>query len=422
MKRELSPPEIVLELFGYDSGARSKALLRTVRPQVNAKGGTRGASLKERSMNKRRVMSAGLALVLAGTAFAQAPAGGEKPRGEAQPAATGEKAESKKPAASLKVGDKAPALTIEKWVKGEPVTGFEAGRVYVVEFWATWCGPCIASMPHLSELQKAYKAKGLTVIGVTREDPNNSLEDVQEMVKEKGDVMGYTVAWDSGGATYNAYMKAAKQNGIPTSFVVDQAGTVAWIGHPMWLDLVIEPVLNKTWNAEEGPKKIEEVQAKMRKAFRLVQNDPEGAIKAWEEFEAAAPKVAEGMADTKFQLLMAAKQFDKAYAAAGPIVDKAIAAKDAMKLNSIAWGIVDPEGNVEKKDLDLAMRAAVKADEFTEHKNAAIIDTLARVYWLKGEKAKAIELQTKAVSLAEDDMKDQLEETLEEYKKAAGKN
>ena len=91
-------------------------------------------------------------------------------------------------------------------------------------------------MPHLSDLQKKHADKGLTIIGVTAEDPRNSLEQVEAMVADKGDTMAYTVAWDDARKTNDAYMKAAKQNGIPCAFIVDGNGKIAYIGHPMYLD------------------------------------------------------------------------------------------------------------------------------------------------------------------------------------------
>ena len=58
---------------------------------------------------------------------------------------------------SLNIGDPAPPLRIREWIKGEPVQGFEKGHVYILEFWATWCRPCIAAMPHLSALAEKRK-------------------------------------------------------------------------------------------------------------------------------------------------------------------------------------------------------------------------------------------------------------------------
>lgn len=346
------------------------------------------------------------ALVAASGAVAQDTA--TKPAG--QPAA---KTEAKK---KLAVGDKAPVLTVEKWVKGEPVTGFEKGKTYVVEFWATWCGPCIASMPHLSALQKEYKDK-VTIIGVTSKDPNNSLEAVEAMVKDKGEGMGYTVAWDTARTTSDAWMKAAGQNGIPTSFVVDGTGTIVYIGHPMWLDIPLERLAKGTWDAKTGMDEIKAANKKMTAVYENAQTDPKAALEALASFEKEYPAAAGMFGDMKYQLMVAAGD-PKASEVGRKLVDEAVKSKDSMKLNSIAWGIVDPEAAVEKKDLDLALLAATKAAELSAEKDGAILDTLARVYFCKGDTAKAIEWQKKAIASAPEGMKADLEKTLKEYETA----
>jgi thiol-disulfide isomerase/thioredoxin len=66
---------------------------------------------------------------------------------------------------SLRIGDLAPAIKYSKWLKGEPLTSFKGNQLYILEFWATWCGPCKGAMPHLTKLQKEYEGKA-TIIGV----------------------------------------------------------------------------------------------------------------------------------------------------------------------------------------------------------------------------------------------------------------
>src|SRR5687768_4785612 len=86
---------------------------------------------------------------------------------------------------SLKVGDPAPKLQVDKWVKGEPIKELEKGKVYVLECWATWCGPCVQAIPHVTELQKKYKDKGLVVIGMNVWE--NDVKEVEPFVKKMGD-------------------------------------------------------------------------------------------------------------------------------------------------------------------------------------------------------------------------------------------
>jgi thiol-disulfide isomerase/thioredoxin len=150
--------------------------------------------------------------------------------------------------ATLKVGDPAPKLQTGKWVQGEPVKSFEKGKAYIVEFWATWCPPCRASIPHLNEIYLKYKDKGLVVIGQNVSEQNDS--GVAAFVKKMGDKMTYRVALDDKqsspeGQMSKTWMEAAGQNGIPTAFLVDTKGNIAWIGHPMSLkEQVLENVLS----------------------------------------------------------------------------------------------------------------------------------------------------------------------------------
>jgi len=119
---------------------------------------------------------------------------------------------------TLTVGDSAPNMSVSKWVKGTPITSFEKGKIYVVEFWATWCGPCKVSIPHLTELANKYKDQ-VSFTGVSVWEDNQS--DVEPFVTNMSDKMAYNVAMDvvpandtrgSHGEMALSWMKAAGRN------------------------------------------------------------------------------------------------------------------------------------------------------------------------------------------------------------------
>jgi thiol-disulfide isomerase/thioredoxin len=137
---------------------------------------------------------------------------------------------------SFKIGDPAPALEPISWIQGTPVTKFEPGRVYVVEFWATWCPPCIKAIPHLSGLQKNH-SDTLTVVGVNVEallGHEPKVDAVPAFMKKWGKDMAYAVAVDDPAkkTISDAWIAASGSLGVPTACIIDQHGKLAWVGYP----------------------------------------------------------------------------------------------------------------------------------------------------------------------------------------------
>ncbi len=318
--------------------------------------------------------------------------------------------------ATVKVGDPAPPLVNGEYVKGEPVKEFEKGKVYVMEFWATWCGPCIAAIPHVTELQEKYKDDGLIVIGQNVWE--NDEAAVKPFVENMGDKMGYRVAYDDGGKMAEQWMRAAGQNGIPASFIIDREGKIAWIGHPMSMDGPLEKVLAGNFDAKaeaEKAKKTEQLGMQISQAMQAGETDK--AVKLLDQYAEMNPQMAGQIEVAKFNILLEAEKYDDAYAMAGPIIEKS---EDPAMLNEMAWMIVMPDSPVKQQDLDVAMKAAEKSVKLSEKEDgdtrSAGIDTLARVHFLKGDVAKAAELQQQAIDLVETpELKRQLQETMREY-------
>jgi thiol-disulfide isomerase/thioredoxin len=134
-------------------------------------------------------------------------------------------------------GKAMPELKLSDWVGDKKVTADDMkGKIVVVDFWATWCGPCIASIPHNNEVAKKYADKGVVLVGACGGGGEEKMPDI---AKSKG--IEYPVAKVSADST-----KAWAVQWWPTYAVVDRKGVVRAIGiKPDYVDKVVDALLKE---------------------------------------------------------------------------------------------------------------------------------------------------------------------------------
>lgn len=133
-------------------------------------------------------------------------------------------------------GKPMPPLTVTNWINGEVKTSGLKGKVVVVDFYATWCGPCMAAIPHNNELFKKYSDKGLVIIGVCTS--SHGQENFVSNAKEHS--IEYPAARDADLTS----QKAWAVHYYPTYAVIDRKGIVRAIGlQPQHVETVVEKLL-----------------------------------------------------------------------------------------------------------------------------------------------------------------------------------
>jgi thiol-disulfide isomerase/thioredoxin len=317
-------------------------------------------------------------------------------------AAVSEGADNPKPAVSLKVGDQAPALKASKWLQGEEVKEFEAGKVYVVEFWATWCGPCIVFMPSLAELQVQYKDQGVTCIGFTARDPDNTEEKVAAFVTKRGPKLPYTFAYADDRTTYDAWMTAAGRAGIPCTFVVDRTGRIAYLGSPMYLPVVLPRVLAGNKTAQAVSEEVGKIEEKFGAVSAALFPDHKAGLQELKDFEAKYPPLANNpiILRAKLSLLPEVGEIDEARKVAEAVMAKAIMQDNPSALVQVSSLLRLGPGKKSNELLAVAVKAAEAALQVAGDKDARALINLASTYFQAGDRAKASEYARKAVAAA----------------------
>lgn len=278
---------------------------------------------------------------------------------------------------TLCVGDPAPKLSISSWEKGEPVPAFQPGSIYILEFWATWCGPCIEAMPHLTEIQRKYENSGVHVIGVTTPDArSNTTEAIRKLVIAKGDAIGYRMGLDENGTMNRSYLLASAMPVIPATYIVDRNGVLAWVGSPSTMDEPLAQIVAGTWNLAGARDEF-----KKNQAYGIALLGLDAALK---KKDAAA-------IERHSKVIME------------------LGGDSVVSMAILASSLVDPGANLDFKAnprlASIAVDAAGKANTASGGKDSDILSLLARSHLASGDGMSARKFMSEAIQLEADPAK-----------------
>jgi thiol-disulfide isomerase/thioredoxin len=144
------------------------------------------------------------------------------PRPDSTPVLSRQAADESRPSSESMVGKRRPDFTLSD-SHGKRVSASDfAGKILLLNFWATWCKPCVEEMPMLSDFQQEHAETGLRVVGIALDDPENASEFARELAVGYPILVGLTDVMLVGREYGN------RAGMLPYSVLVDAGGTIRW--------------------------------------------------------------------------------------------------------------------------------------------------------------------------------------------------
>lgn len=289
------------------------------------------------------------------------------------------------------------------WLQGEPVRAFALGKLYLFEFWATWCGPCLQAMPHMESLHQSIKdRKDIMIVGVNVMDQTPS-DRLMGFLKSKKLTPSYAMAADDGrnGPVSKHWLEPLKINGIPHALAV-RDGVLLWRGHPAELNLeTLETLANPDFKPGTPMANTEaEKRAAQQEQFMKIRiaagKDPAAALKMLENLASSGDLSTVELIEA-YRIVFTTHILNERYEEARTVINAMINRFPDDRnflLNAGSW-LIETE-QLDGKDTATAIKCADHA--LAMHaEDVAAMELKAAALFQAGDAAAAATLQQKAL-------------------------
>lgn len=341
------------------------------------------------------------------TAASAAPASTavSKPAGGATSAATAKRSPFRRSNPTVFPGSRLPFPNFATWVQGEPATAWAPGTVYVFEFFSTTCSHCKEFAETVEGYAREYGAKGMRFVAITDEQAPK----VQAWLDspEKKDHVPYSVVSDPDRSAVMQMQNGTFRNFNPRFFIVKD-GVVQWFGHPKEAAEPLAKLAAGTWDPASVRAAID-----LDGVAALAKNYLDNIARECEKTDdwkpmlvgldsviAAMPERAGQYEAQRFTVMIGLCDMGTAGDDYGREVAKRHP-EEMATIRSLSRAILQSP-YVKNRNLDLGMEFALAADALAKGLDARVADTVALAHFSKGDRAKAIEHEERAVRLEKD--------------------
>lgn len=318
-------------------------------------------------------------------------------------------------------GEAVPSFQGVEWIQGSPVTEFTRGRIYVVEFWSTWCAACITSIEAMNDLARQYESS-VTFVAVHiwhRPPAPKPAHFLAQRRKDAKTIPQFAVADDVSGEIAKGWMDATQSSGLPTAMIVDREGRLIWLGDSRTIRRTLQQVVQGQFDLTAGITKLKKrilAGELANESGRAIETGDyaRGAKLALEALSADPEAAAPWMPGTYGHLLAASGSTAVADGFARDLLATE-AGKHPHVPTNLAYVILHFEPK-ELRNLTFALELARKAQQSQTQPDADLTGLIARLRAELGDRRGAIAELEAAIPTVEIAHRKSLEEILVELR------